>query len=343
MKATFPLVALTAVAGCQRPDSDQTDSQSSDETATAGAASLGVPDAGIGESGGGGCDQPNEELFDPDHALLLGTVSPGSSGKDILCELVPDGTRSVGGSWSTTLPRTRLPIASIHPTTCRLQYVLSGALYEFRSDGAVEAGYPADPVANDILLPSEPCSTVNRFVMHPITGDVFYPCGEHWRDVAGNTLHDCPTGELVSLDQDGAVYCGETLVSPDGVEHAIAGVDPEALFVVRAKPGGGFWGVTSAAEFGEPYSRWSIDSAGTATLDGTYAPFPEGTSPYNADGPYNSGLERAGAFLRAASTGGGTSFVVVRLSADFSSAEVVLDEGNDICQINSSGGFITAP
>lgn len=301
--------------------------------------------AGSGAAGAGGavyiddCALPlGPDVFDPSRMYVLGTISEGSGDLDVFCDVMNPEPPSMG------FPPFASGVMSVRPTDCRLLYAYEGAVREFRHDTTSNL-YPTAPLDNDIVVPTPGCTEAWTFEIDPVSGAMVHGCDGVWFDAQGNPFEACgELDELLALDGHGAKFCGDFVVDGNGVSHPIELPSPgyDELFVVRAKPGGGFWGVRNVE--GETFERWTVASDGTATLDGTYAPLPPGTYAVNADVPDWGNLDRSGNFYRwvREPEGEGLADSIARMSGDFTTSEIVFDDTRSTCKLHAFS-FVTSP
>jgi hypothetical protein len=289
-----------------------------------------------------GTTGPGAGVFDADRMYVIGTLQEGAGGLDVFCDVL-DPEHPSGGfpsSWAPA-PAAVQRNAYVRPIDGRLVYLAKGVVYAFEPDalGSSPAQYPKQPLANDAVVPTPGCAGVTAF--HVLTADnsVVYTCGEGWFDDVGVAFPTCPEpGGPLRIDDYGAQLCEGSVLDPAGKSHARA---PSPPFVsVRAKADGGFWGV-AVGDTGL-FERWSIDHDGATTLDGTYAPLPDGLTKVNADVPGWVSLDAIGNLYRWAEADALVD-VVVRFSADFQGAEIVYDEATKpACKLHGFN-FVASP
>jgi hypothetical protein len=198
---------------------------------------------------------------------------------------------------------------------------------------------PADnPRANDSLVLSPPACgqrgqiLANYFTFAPETGDLFYRCGQTWFDESGQPG---PCVNPDAIGADGAWLCSDLNWA---VVHRTGGqveLTPRPSISgparVRARPEGGFWIAGKTSETATERVRWAVGVDGVASLEGVYA-----ASRHHRDGlfsnPDTEALDGARNLYRLMSGMGGVA--IVRSRADFSGADVVLEQDTSACTPN---------
>jgi hypothetical protein len=302
--------------------------------------------------------------FDPDRVYVVGTIfGSGKSWYDtagrIICDPAdPDVVMGAIPAANVFATGTGLSQLVIRPGSHDLFYaddvaaplrVLRSDPYFLEEDGTPESHLdwilPGIPENNDPRVLTPGCDSIHAFLLGPLDGALYYQCpGAHpggpWYRNGSERWAPCSHEEdpnPLSVSEEGAVLCTNSVVHQGDVQP-IASADgqlpPElSRGVLRAKPGGGFWGVLRSDDL---LQRWTISREGALTFDGTYAAFPSGTRMGD-----ERALDASGALYHlgwAAPEDDGTADdIVVRLSADFSAAEVVYAgyrSGNPLCRIS---------
>jgi hypothetical protein len=137
--------------------------------------------------------------------------------------------------------------------------------------------YPADPTANDVVVPTPTCAAgaIQRWIVRAGTGEVFHSCDpDAWYDTAGNLRFTEPAGKnLVAWNASDAklVVTGLTysVVDAAGTEHPLTGLPSVSTFYGARTHGAGFWIALQNATTTDD-ELWAIDGGGVATLAGAY-------------------------------------------------------------------------
>jgi len=334
-------------------DAGSLDAGQPDAGRDAGSVDAGLLDAGLldaGRCGAGGPDAglPAPPSFDSREMLLMGTLSPGAFGTAVLCELSRPETAYPGfaGFAGYPAPALRVGRPTVRPSDGSLYYLSNGVLRRFVPDGVITQTpwtYPQDPEANDPVVPTPGCgtATTDSFLIRP-DGSILHHCGAAWRDWCGAVVPICPG--VVAFSEDGAAYCAGTrdeVTDPSGVVRRLTGA--LSFTSVRSKPGGGFWGVLRLSA---NWERWTISNSGVATKDGTFALPPPGTQAVNTDIQGWAHIDGFGNYYRWFNDprSGISNDLVMKFSADFSTASVVYNEGDAgvMCRYHASN-LVTGP
>lgn len=220
--------------------------------------------------------------FDPARVYLQGTLVPGRSGRDVICDL--ETPHSFSGGF---------------PDYARGGFIRTDGVYVYReADTTLHAFvpesvrwdaeeerwiYPADPGRNDPVVP-HPCPRLaGDIVAQPGTSRVVYRCSaEEWREQSGEPFLTCGGRgrNVLALGYDGSQLCLSLMVDATGAVHPISA--DESFWMGRARSEGGFWALRLRG--GMPSQRWTIEPDGSARMDTEYSLPPEG---------YNVSLTRA--------------------------------------------------
>jgi hypothetical protein len=318
------------------------------------------PDADGGQSAGPGVDagenaEPSNAGsaidFDPDRVYVVGSIfEDGKAGLETTGRVVCDPTEPnvVMGSipaeivFGTGGVFYGQPV--IKPGSHDLLYSSHGfgRLRVLKSDPfSLKAGgnpwnladweLTESPEDNDPAVDTPLCDEITAFLLGPLDGALYYQCpgnypGGPWYRNGDEAWDPCSHEEdpnPLRVSEEGAVLCNNSVVYQDTV-HPITSAGEElppdpGQGVLRAKPGGGFWGVVRS---GATLQRWTISPEGAMTFDGTYAAFPPKTRMGD-----ERRLDATGALYHLGwgepREDGTADDIIVRLSADFGSAEVI--------------------
>ncbi|MBI2376694.1 MAG: hypothetical protein HYV07_22040 [Deltaproteobacteria bacterium] len=321
--------------GPQRDAAEVTDGEAVDAGPRDATPSVdAAPDSGTED---GGLVGPGS--FEPGEMFVAGTLQEGAAGRDVICNVLSPNRVSAGFSSS-------LLSAKIRQTDGALLYISetfsprTQVLRQFAPDPLLRDEdlrwvYPSSPEANDSAVSTPECpSDVNKFFLHPLTGDAIYGCS------GAATLYG-PTGPIASCPDSfdnvvdvgaDSILCGRSVIDAAGTARPMTSTP--SWFVTRPKPGGGFWGVRNNSDL---FERWTITATGGVSLDGTYAPVPTGYYAINADVPRWGNIDSGGRFYRWVGNRAavGTDSIA-RFESDFSTVSIVYDESTDpICKLHA--------
>jgi hypothetical protein len=295
-----------------------------------------------GTSSGGG--------IDPDGMYLLGTLTPGYAGSEVLCNVTtPDSAKAgfpdlmLEGTYALRRSDGRFIYISDQLNSRKLKIFVEDKFSKNTKTG--KWNYPSTPEANDTDLACA-CDTrggVKSFLVHPTTGDVWPVCkADEYQlyDASGKAQPKCSATQdvPVAIGVGGELLCERSVIDSSGVEHPLSG-DLYTFGNARAKPAGGFWVVR--AQTNEIFERWTIGVDGAATLDGAYAPIPSTHHTRNSANPNGGALDAKGRYFRFVNPyvnpEGQLLNQIMRFESDFSTASFVYDEASKpICQVGIS-------
>ncbi|WP_437499187.1 hypothetical protein [Sorangium sp. So ce1099] len=309
-------------------------------------ASSGSGGAGGAVSAGGGGGDPGNisDVFDPAEVYLLGTVQPGSSGRDAMAHWSDPNTAAVGFIGAYDRFSARLQDGG------KLLYVLAGSVREFVCDACPYVGtYLNGSDANDLVLPTAPC-VPNDWIedikvgpggswIHSCSGD----WNKRWYDASGVMVYGDEQDMLVHLGYSNLALTQSRVVDLANASSApIVGLPDAPLLAVRALAPDSFRVALSTDQGSGAAELWQIDATGTATLIGSYPPVPAGYTVQPFFPHRHHALEATGALLQFGEGPMVFQDVIVRREIGGSSA-VVYDEANDpLVQIHISG-LVTGP
>lgn len=232
---------------------------------------------------------PTRDILDPNEVYILGTVSEGLCGRDILTHWSQPNSGAVGFDCYT-----RESDAIIAPGRNRLLYwnTFEDLLREFVCDGRCtlepsdRVPYPPNVLANDPVRPTPPCDPNNArlldFHVWP-DGQVIHHCANTWYDATGAAIQVLPRSVIAlshggqALIPQGGGYAVAT-VATSSVAPVVGLPDQHAFIAARSRSPSGFW---YALESGGVTSLWSIDATGASELVFGYAAPPAGYTAYN--------------------------------------------------------------
>ncbi len=293
-----------------------------------------------GEGGdGGGCVALASDVLDPGQVYLSGTTHVGLCGSDALVNLCDPSSAVVGFDCEYNAL-----YAVVRPADGRLLYdiTLEGQIREFRCDGCPFSGgtYPADPFANDPILPGFSCGFQNGFYQAP-DGGVIRWCGDGlYYDESGSFVYPFAAATKPQLYHVGyggqALAIGFILNLNINSEVPIVGIPQGTYLTARAQPDGGFW---IAFQLDGEASLYSVSPDGFATQLGVYPPPPPNVDVYW----YSAKIDFAGALYELGIGQNTLDDVVVRRPLDGGPSEIVFNElEQPLVQIHG-GYLITGP
>lgn len=307
-------------------------------------ASSGSGGAGGVVSGSGGGPGNISDVFDPAEVYLLGTVQPGSSGRDAIAHWSDPNTAAVGfiGAYDEFSARLQ--------DDGKLLYVLTGSVREFVCDACPYVGtYLNGSNANDLVLPTAPC-VPNDWIddikvgpggswVHSCSGD----WNKHWYDSNGVMVYSDEQDMLVHLGYSNLALTQSRVVDLANASSVpIVGLPNAPLLAVRALAPDSFRVALAAGQGDGAAELWQIDATGTATLIGSYPPVPTGYTVKPFFPHQHHALEATGALLEFGEGPMVFQDVIVRREIGGSSA-VVYDEANGpLVQIHISV-LVTGP
>lgn len=308
-------------------------------------ASSGSGGVGGAVSGGGGGGPGNiSDVFDPAEVYLLGTVQPGSSGRDAMAHWSDPNTAAVGFIGAYDRFSARLQDGG------KLLYVLTGSVREFVCDACPYVGtYLNGSDGNDLVLPTAPC-VPNDWIedikvgpggswVHSCSGD----WNKHWYDANGVMVYGDEQDMLVHLGYSNLALTQTRVVNLVNASSVpIVGLPNAVVLAVRALAPDSFRVALAAGQGDGAAELWQIDATGTATLIGSYPPVPAGYTVQPFFPHQHHALEATGALLQFGEGPMVFQDVIVRREIGGSSV-VVYDEANGpLVQIHISA-LVTGP
>ncbi|WP_437946434.1 hypothetical protein WME98_37095 [Sorangium sp. So ce296] len=307
-------------------------------------ASSGSGGAGGGVSAGGGGPGNISDVFDPAEVYLLGTVQPGSSGRDAMAHWSDPNTAAVGfiGAYDEFSARLQ--------DSGKLLYVLAGSVREFVCDACPYVGtYLNGSDANDLVLPTAPC-VPNDWIedikvgpggswIHSCSGDA----NRHWYDSNGVMVYGDEEDMLVHLGYSNLALTQHRVVDLANASSVpIVGLPNAPLLAVRALAPDSFRVALATGQESGAVELWQIDATGTATLIGSYPPVPAGYTVQPFSPHRHHALEATGALLQLGEGPMVFQDVIIRREIGGSSVVVYDEASGPLVQIHISG-LVTGP
>jgi hypothetical protein len=311
---------------------------SSTEITTSTGAGGEVPTGGTPLPG------PITDVFDPAEVYLLGTVQPGSSGRDAMAHWSDPFTGAIGfiGSYS---PET----ASLQ-TNGKLIYVRNGVVREFVCDQCPYVGsYPNGSDLNDVVYATPPCVSpawLESLKVGP-SGEWLHGCSvafdDEWYDANGVLVYGDVDDKLVHLGYSNLALTESRVVDlASGTSEPIVGLPGTMVLAARALAPASFRVAVAGVDESEPPELWEIDATGLATLVGVYPTPPLGFTVHNYFPHQSHALEPSGALLQIGNGPGVFQDVIVRRELGASAVVVYDEDTNPTVQIHISR-LVTGP
>jgi len=229
------------------------------------------------------------ETFDPDQVWLLGTVSEGLCGREIIADPRRPDRGAVGFDCSASGH-------VVHPdgrVVYSASYDQPPAVFNCDGDCIITQGadYPAGPNQDNDPLLAVPCKPevdpVQRWTIGP--DDAAFQCTREvgtgtWLGERGEVAFELPeTARSLRLGTDGAVLYttdGRTysVLDRDDDSHvSVSGLPEDTPIAIRSRPGGAFWMALPVRDDSDTeVALWEVAADGSATKVGDYPPSPEG-------------------------------------------------------------------
>lgn len=310
-------------------------------TSTGGASTGGTGGTGTTTSTGFGVGPG--DVLDPSQIYILGTVQEGACYMDVLATVSdPNGATAGFGCYLDN------KTATIRPTDGRMIYtnVAEDLVREFHCDACTYDGnYPGSPLANDTILPAQPCGQDGfyslKFLVGP-DGTVLHTCKDNalvWYDEGGAVAYDDAGDALLHLGYGGTALTMNRIVDlATQASVDVIGMPYAPIEAIRAVSPGGFLVVVSENQGQE---LWKIDATGAATLAGAYPAPPAGYNPYT-DYQDASRLDPSGALFQTAYKSGEFLDVILRRAIDGTSEIVYTEATMPLVRLHDSG-LLTGP
>jgi hypothetical protein len=321
----------------------QTTSVGSGGGATSTTVSTGAGGMTSAVTSGAGGSTPGEisDVFDPLEVYLLGTVQPGSSGRDAMAHWADPNTAAIGfiGAYDSETAHVQ--------ENGKLIYVHNGDIREFVCDACPYVGvYANGSDSNDPILPTSACMTSADDIKVGPGGVWLHSCfsdwNEHWYDAAGVLVYGDEDDMLLQLGYSNLALTESRVVDlADASSVPIVGLPAGEVLAVRALAPDAFLLALAGQDDGAA-ELWQIDATGIATLIGAYPPLPAGYTVQPWFAHRHHALEPTGALLQIGEGPMVFQDVIVRREVGGASTVVYDEATNPVVQIHISG-LVTGP
>jgi len=294
-------------------------------------------------------------LADPDHVHLLGTLSPGTSGFEVLMDLQEQSLYLMG--LTDVSPPFRLAVIRGLDGTVFFEDT-AGQVRQLEADGEgydVYRGvcrYPLHALHNDPVVPFTQCAELPSHISlfsAPEGNAVVVECAMMggYVDSDGLRVYDGPHRllaigrgrRLLLVGRQTTAPQSLLIQTPDGTLHTVTGLpdgDGSAVAAIRSTAQGFMLAVALADG---PRELWDISDNGTATRRGVYAAFPDTPASHRVALDAQGALYLLGNFYRD----GGFVDAVVRLGfAPLEPVDVFVESSASPVKIHS-GALVTGP